>query len=63
VGKFPKGESLVEAPIWLVDPPVIVLCLYVQSGGKLKERSGGSIAESLTLFPLIPSKRMNGREC
>ncbi|CAE6483356.1 unnamed protein product [Rhizoctonia solani] len=38
-----KGEKQVEC--WLADPPGSVLHSYVTSGGKLKEREGGSITE------------------
>ncbi|QRV79430.1 cysteine synthase [Ceratobasidium sp. AG-Ba] len=38
-----KGEKQVEC--WLADPPGSVLHSYVTSGGKLKERQGGSITE------------------
>ncbi|CAE6419508.1 unnamed protein product [Rhizoctonia solani] len=40
-----KGEKRVES--WLADPPGSVLHSYVTSGGKLKEREGGSITEGI----------------
>ncbi|CEL61044.1 cysteine synthase A [Rhizoctonia solani AG-1 IB] len=40
-----KGEKNVES--WLADPPGSVLYSYVTSGGKLKEREGGSITEGI----------------
>ncbi|KAL5631577.1 hypothetical protein ACGC1H_007187 [Rhizoctonia solani] len=40
-----KGEKQVES--WLADPPGSVLHSYVTSGGKLKEREGGSITEGI----------------
>lgn len=38
---------------WLADPPGSVLHSYVTSGGKLKEREGGSITEGE--FQLSPA--------
>lgn len=38
-----KGEKKVDS--WLADPPGSVLYSYITSGGKLKEREGGSITE------------------
>jgi len=49
VGKFLKEKSDGEAQVWLADPPGSVLHSYVESGGKLKERSGGSITEGCAL--------------
>ncbi|KAG9104077.1 Cysteine synthase 1 [Ceratobasidium sp. 370] len=40
-----KGEKQVEC--WLADPPGSVLHSYIISGGKLKERKGGSITEGI----------------
>lgn len=40
-----NGEKQVES--WLADPPGSVLYSYVTSGGKLKEREGGSITEGI----------------
>jgi len=45
VGKFLKEESGGKTQVWLADPPGSVLHSYVQTGGKLNERSGGSITE------------------
>lgn len=45
VGKFLKEKSGGKTQVWLADPPGSVLHSYVQSGGKLKERTGGSITE------------------
>lgn len=45
VGKFLKEKSGGKTQVWLADPPGSVLHSYVQTGGKLKERSGGSITE------------------
>ncbi|ELU39323.1 cysteine synthase [Rhizoctonia solani AG-1 IA] len=42
---YEKGEKKVES--WLADPPGSVLYSYVSSGGKLKEREGGSITEGI----------------
>jgi len=45
VGKYLTEKSKGKAQIWLADPPGSVLYSYVSSGGKLIERSGGSITE------------------
>ena len=45
VGRALKEKSGGRAQVWLADPPGSVLHSYVTSGGKLKERSGGSITE------------------
>lgn len=45
VGKYLKEKSGGRTQIWLADPPGSVLNSYVQSGGKLVERSGSSITE------------------
>jgi len=47
VGKFLKEKSGGKTQVWLADPPGSVLHSYVQTGGKLKERSGGSITEGI----------------
>lgn len=44
-----NGEKQVES--WLADPPGSVLYSYVTSGGKLKEREGGSITEGELQLP------------
>lgn len=46
-GKFLKDKSEGRTQVWLADPPGSVLYSYVKSGGKLKERSGGSITEGV----------------
>ncbi|KAG8899052.1 hypothetical protein FRB99_006956 [Tulasnella sp. 403] len=43
--KREKGEG--DTQVWLADPPGSVLHSYVASGGKLTERSGGSITEGI----------------
>jgi len=53
VGKLLKEKSGGKTQVWLADPPGSVLHSYVQSGGKLKERSGGSITEGYPLNSLI----------
>ena len=45
VGRAPKEKSDGKTQVWLADPPGSVLHSYVTSGGKLKERAGGSITE------------------
>ena len=45
VGRALKERSEGRTQVWLADPPGSVLHSYVTSGGKLKERSGGSITE------------------
>lgn len=45
VGKYLLEQSGGKTQIWLADPPGSVLHSYVSSGGKLNERSGGSITE------------------
>ncbi|KAG6917427.1 hypothetical protein DXG01_002513 [Tephrocybe rancida] len=47
VGKYLKEKSAGKTQIWLADPPGSVLTSYVQSGGKLTERSGSSITEGI----------------
>ena len=45
VGKYLQEQSQARTQIWLADPPGSVLASYITSGGKLAERSGGSITE------------------
>ncbi|KAI0071476.1 cysteine synthase [Panus rudis PR-1116 ss-1] len=47
VGKYLKEKSQGKTQIWLADPPGSVLHSYIQSGGKLVERSGSSITEGI----------------
>ncbi|KAG5650675.1 hypothetical protein H0H81_011410 [Sphagnurus paluster] len=47
VGKYLKEKSGEKTQIWLADPPGSVLTSYVNSGGKLIERSGSSITEGI----------------
>ncbi|KAF9461306.1 cysteine synthase [Collybia nuda] len=47
VGKYLKEKSGGKIQIWLADPPGSVLTSYVNSGGKLIERSGSSITEGI----------------
>jgi len=47
VGKYLKEQSNGKTQVWLADPPGSVLYSYVSSGGKLTERSGGSITEGI----------------
>lgn len=47
VGKYLKEMSGGKIQVWLADPPGSVLTSYVNSGGKLIERSGSSITEGL----------------
>lgn len=54
VGKYLKEKSGGKTEIWLADPPGSVLTSYVNSGGKLIERSGSSITEGL--LSAIPYK-------
>lgn len=44
-GKYLKEASNGKSQVWLADPPGSVLYSYINSGGKLTERSGGSITE------------------
>ncbi|KAG8931147.1 hypothetical protein FRC03_010547 [Tulasnella sp. 419] len=46
VGKYLREKSP-NVQVWLADPPGSVLHSYVSSGGKLTERSGGSITEGI----------------
>lgn len=45
VGRYLREASKGQTQIWLADPPGSVLTSYVNSGGKLVERSGSSITE------------------
>lgn len=47
-GKFLKERSQGRTQVWLADPPGSVLHSYITSGGKLKERAGGSITEGMS---------------
>ena len=47
VGRFLKEKGGGKTQVWLADPPGSVLYSYVNSGGKLTERSGGSITEGM----------------
>nr|VWO98297.1 Arf family GTPase [Ganoderma boninense] len=47
VGRALKEKSDGRTQVWLADPPGSVLHSYVTSGGKLKERAGGSITEGI----------------
>jgi len=44
-GKYLKEKSGGGVQVWLADPPGSVLTSYIQSGGKLVERTGSSITE------------------
>ncbi|KAF7793938.1 hypothetical protein EIP86_005061 [Pleurotus ostreatoroseus] len=46
-GRFLKEISGGRTQVWLADPPGSVLHSYITSGGKLKERAGGSITEGI----------------
>ncbi|KAI0949210.1 Cysteine synthase 1 [Taiwanofungus camphoratus] len=52
IGRALKEKSGGKTQVYLADPPGSVLYSYVSSGGKLTERSGGSITEGtyLSLF-------------
>lgn len=45
IGRALKEKSDGKTQIWLADPPGSVLQSYISSGGRLTERSGGSITE------------------
>jgi len=45
VGKYLKEKSGGKVQVWLADPPGSVLASYIQSGGRLVERTGSSITE------------------
>jgi len=47
VARVLKDESNGQIKVFLADPPGSVLHSYVQSGGKLKDRQGGSITEGI----------------
>ena len=47
VGRFLKEKGGGKTQVWLADPTGSVLYSYVNSGGKLTERSGGSITEGM----------------
>ena len=60
VGKYFKEKSGGKTQVWLADPPGSVLHSYVQSGGKLKERTGGSITEGHpSSFSFEPREELN----
>lgn len=50
VGKYLKERSQGKTQVWIADPPGSVLYSYIQSGGKLTERSGGSITEGRCIY-------------
>jgi cysteine synthase len=47
VARFLKEKSNGRVKVFLADPPGSVLYSYIKSGGKLNERSGGSITEGI----------------
>ncbi|KAI0930129.1 hypothetical protein AcV5_006922 [Taiwanofungus camphoratus] len=47
IGRALKEKSGGKTQVYLADPPGSVLYSYVSSGGKLTERSGGSITEGI----------------
>lgn len=47
VGKYLKEKSGGNTQIWLADPPGSVLTSYINSGGRLVERTGSSITEGI----------------
>ncbi|KAI0829794.1 cysteine synthase [Trametes gibbosa] len=47
IGRALKERSDGKTQVWLADPPGSVLYSYISSGGKLTERSGGSITEGI----------------
>ncbi|KAF8446777.1 tryptophan synthase beta subunit-like PLP-dependent enzyme [Terfezia claveryi] len=47
ITRYLKEASDGATECWLADPPGSVLHSYIQSGGKLTERSGGSITEGI----------------
>ena len=49
-GRYLKEASSGKTKVWLADPPGSVLDSYVRSGGKLTERSGGSITEGKPFY-------------
>lgn len=52
-GKYLKEASNGKTQVWLADPPGSVLYSYINSGGKLTERSGGSITEGFQIFVAV----------
>jgi cysteine synthase len=50
VTRFLKEKSDGRVKSFLADPPGSVLYSYIKSGGKLNERSGGSITEGSKLY-------------
>ncbi len=57
IGRFLRekreaGEGKGASEVWLADPPGSVLHSYIQSGGKLNERTGSSITEGELDIPL-----------
>ena len=64
VGRALKEKSDGKTQVWLADPPGSVLHSYVQSGGKLNERTGSSITEGnrLSLFAFFFIE-VNSLEC
>lgn len=53
IGKYLKEKSIGKTQIWLADPPGSVLTSYINSGGKLVERSGSSITEGIYISILL----------
>ncbi|KAH9485344.1 Cysteine synthase 1 [Psilocybe cubensis] len=47
IGRYLKEKSGGKTQIWLADPPGSVLTSYIESGGKLVERTGSSITEGI----------------
>ncbi|PWN52713.1 putative cysteine synthase [Violaceomyces palustris] len=47
ITRYLKDRSEGRIQCWLADPPGSVLHSYIQSGGKLMEREGGSITEGI----------------
>lgn len=52
-GKYLKEASNGKTQVWLADPPGSVLYSYINSGGKLTERSGGSITEGFQFLVAV----------
>ena len=52
-GRYLKEASKGKTQVWLADPPGSVLYSYISSGGKLTERSGGSITEGTSTSSCI----------
>jgi cysteine synthase A len=55
VGKYLKEKSRGKVQVWLADPPGSVLTAYINSGGKLVERTGSSITEG-QIYSAYPFK-------